>query len=221
MKPWLRILAAMLTLAGAGLGRAAVVIDFQDLTLADYGIIPTTYGSNLDPNLDGVRYRSFSPGNPSSATAYLEFWNTGYGDLTKVAFPSSNGLVGEISLIPAAGYGVRLLSFDMAGWPNTDRTNAVMRIVDGNGTVVHDFAAAGPVTIQGDANGAPHSTFSPNLFLPGTLAFQWGTDWNIGLDNVRFELVPLASVPEPSTWLLLGAGLALLAAAAQRRRSRR
>ncbi len=214
-----RVVAAALALAAAGLARAAVIIDFQDLTLADYGIIPTTYGSNLDPNLSGVRYRSFAPDNPTSGTNYLEFWNTGYGDLTKVAFPSSDGLVGEISLIPVAGYGVRLLSFDMAGWPNTDRTNSVMRIVDGNGTVVHDFAAGGAVMIQGDGTGAPRSTFSPNLFLSGTLSFQWGTDWNIGLDNVRFELVPLASVPEPATWLLLGGGLAVIAAV--RRRSRR
>jgi hypothetical protein len=217
----IRVVAAVLALAGAGLARAAVVIDFQDLTLADYGIIPTTYGSNLDPNLGGVRYRSFSPGNPSSATAYLLLWNTGYGDLTKVAFPSSNGLIGEISLIPAAGYGVRLLSFDMAGWPNADRTNSVMRIVDGDGKVVHDFAAPGPATIQGDANGPPRSTFAPNLFLPGTLAFQWGTDWNIGLDNVRFELVPVASIPEPATWLLLGAGFAVIVAGVRRQRRAR
>jgi len=203
-----------LALGCAACARAAVVIDFDSLKLPDYGVIPSDYGVTSDPSLADVRYRTFNASNGKTLTNYLEFWNSDYGDLSKIAFPSSNGGVGEITLVPAAGYGVRLLSFDMAGWPSADRSSSIMRILDGGGAVVFDYAANGPVTIQGDVNGLRHSTFTPNLFLPGSVTFQWGVDWDIGLDNFRFEV---AAIPEPSTWLLLAGGAGVVLWRARRR----
>ncbi|MSU49275.1 MAG: PEP-CTERM sorting domain-containing protein [Opitutus sp.] len=193
-----------------------VVLNFDDLTLADYGVIPANHGVSLDPNLAGVGYRTFTFATGTTLTNYLQLWSSGYGDLTKVAFASSSGFAAELSLVPGAGFGIRLLSFDMAGWLNTDRTNSVMRLVDGSGNLLFDFAAGGPVLIQGDGNGPPHSTFSPNIFSAGTIRFQWGNDWNNGLDNLRFEVVPLSAVPEPSTWVLLVLGGVVLAGRVRR-----
>lgn len=208
------LLASVLAVAA----HAQVVLNFQDLTLPDYGVIPANYGATLDPHLSTISYRTFQLTTNTTLTNYLEFWSNDYGDLTRVAFPSSNGYAGEISFVPAAGYGIRLLSFDMAGWPNLDRSNVWMRLVDGSGALLLNYAANGPVAIQGDNNGALHSSFSPNLFTPGTLRIQWGNDWNVGIDNIRFEVVALSAVPEPPVWLLLPAGAAVMAWRAKRRK---
>lgn len=181
---------------------AQVTLDFQNLSLLNYGIIPGDYGSNLTPNLAGISYRTFTAATGATLTNYLEFWNTGYGDLTKVAFASTNGYAAEVSITAATGYAVRLLSFDMAGWPSTDRVNSVMRLTDAGGNTLLNYAAAGPVAIQGDGVGAQRSAFAPDL-VAGTIRIQWGNDWNVGIDNVRFQIVP---IPEPPIWALLAVG---------------
>jgi hypothetical protein len=180
-----------------------VTLDFQSLSLLDYGIIPSNYGSNLTPNLASIAYRTFTVANNATLTNYLEFWNNGYGDLTKVAFASSNGYAAEVAINAQAGYAVRLISFDMAGWPTTDRTNTHLRLLDAAGATLLNYAAAGPVAIQGDANGPQHSTFAPNLVSAGSIRIQWGNDWNVGIDNIQFQVVP---IPEPPAWILLALG---------------
>lgn len=198
---WFRKAIALCALATAAHGQ--VTLDFQNLSLLDYGIIPADYGSNLTANLAGISYRTFAVANNTTLTNYLDFWNTGYGDLSKVAFASSNGYGAEISITAASGYAVHLIAFDMAGWPNTDRTNSHMRLLDAAGNTLLNYAAQGPVTIQGDANGPQHSSFAPNLVAAGTLRIQWGVDWNVGIDNIQFQIVP---IPEPPAWILLALG---------------
>lgn len=183
-----------------------LVLDFDDLTLANYDPIPATYGDNLVAHVTDIQYRTLQAGDFSLYEGHVEFWNNDYGDLTKVAYPSANGMVAEITIVPAEGYGVKIVSFDMAGYSHQDRTNTVMRVLDAGGSVVHDFAAAGGVAIQGDGLGPQHSTFTPNLSVAGAVRLQWGTDWDIGLDNLKFEAVPLAAIPEPATWALLALG---------------
>lgn len=162
---WLRKASLACALWSAAHGQ--VTLDFQSLSLLDCGIIPSNYGSNLTPNLTGIAYRTFTVAIDATLTNYLEFWNTGYGDLTKVAFASSNG------------YAVRLISFDIAGWPTTDRTNTHMRLLDAAGATLVNYAAAGSIRIQ------------------------WGNDWNVGIDNIQFHVVP---IPEPPAWMLLALG---------------
>lgn len=140
-----------------------VVLNFNDLVLANYAPIPTNYGSGLYPNLSGITYRTFTFSSNATLNAYVESWNTDYGDLTNLAFPAANGFAAEVNLVPAAGYGINLISFDMAGWPTTDRANTIFCLLDGNGTVLLDYAAAGAAPIQGAPNGPLHSSFTPNV----------------------------------------------------------
>lgn len=187
-----------------------VVLDFDTLSLDDYGDIPGTYGDGLDLNIVDISYATRHATTGAVLAANLDFWNNNYGDLSKVAFATQNGAIAEITFMPAEGYGVRLVSFDMAGWPNVDRSNTIMRLVDANQQVVYDFAANGPVAIEGGRQGVQHSTFTPDFSFAGPLTLQWGTDWNIGVDNITFESVPLSVIPEPSTWALLAVGSALV-----------
>lgn len=198
--------------------RAQVVLNFDDLTFANYDPLAATYGDGLDPNIPDIQYRTLHPDGVTLFEEHVELWNADYGNLSKVVFASANGYLAEIAFVPAAGYGVRLVSFAMAGWPNQDRQNTILRILDGAGNIVHDFAANGPVPILG-AGGA-HSLFTPNIAVAGTLRLQWGVDWDIGADNLVFEGVPLAAIPEPGTVALLLLGLGLLAASRWRRRAR-
>ncbi|MSU70124.1 MAG: PEP-CTERM sorting domain-containing protein [Opitutaceae bacterium] len=202
------------------LAKAQAVLNFDNLTLPNYGIVPAGYGSTLDPHLASVGYRTFNGATNVTYSNDVEFWNADYGDLTKVIYASNNGYAAELTLVPAAGYGIRLLSFDMAGYSHQDRTNSTMRLTDANGNVLFDYAAAGPVLIQGDSNGPLHSTFTPNFLQPGALSLQWGNDWNIGLDNIQFQVVALNGVPEPATGSLLGFGAVALAWLARRRGTR-
>ncbi len=204
------LLVALLFVLGTGVARlsAQVMLDFDDLSFANYDPVAPAYGDGLDVNIPDIQYRTYLPDGVTLHEDHLELWLDDYGDLTKVLFPSANGSIGEITFVPAPGYGVRLVSFAMAGWPLVDRVNTVLRILDSAGNVVLDFAADGPVPVLG--SGGAHSVFTPNLAVAGALRLQWGTDWNVGLDNIVFESVPLAAIPEPGTLALLSLGLGAL-----------
>ena len=205
MKRAVQLLFGLVALALPSHGQ--LVLNFDDLTLNNYDPIPASYGDTLAASIADIQYRTLNAGDFSVYESHLEFWNNDYGDLTKVAYPSANGMVGEIAIVPAEGYGVKLISFDMAGYSHADLSNTVMRILDGSGNVLQNFAGEGAVAIQGDGTGPQHSTFTPYLTFGGTVRLQWGTDWNVGLDHLRFEAVPLSAIPEPSTWALLGLGV--------------
>lgn len=202
---------------GATRGAAQAVLDFEALALANYDALPASYGDGFDVNIPDVQYRTFTVGTDATLNNFVEFWNADYGDLSKVVYPEENGYAAEIAFVPAAGYGVRLVSFDMAGYSHVDRTNSTLRILDAAGNVVLDLVATQGGGVEGDGNGPQHSTFTPNLFVPGTLRIQWGNDWDIGMDNIVFESAPL-TVPEPTTAALLGIGGALAVAGALVRR---
>lgn len=202
----------MLGLASVLLARLSgqVVLHFDDLTLNNYDAVPANYGDGLDSHVPDVQYRTFSVSNDVTVDNFVGFWNADYGDLAKVVYPARNGYAAEITFVPAEGYGVRLISFDMAGYPHLDRANSTLRILDAAGNVLIDYVALGQGTVQGDGNGSPHSTFTPNLTVGGAVRIQWGNDWDIGIDNIRFESVAMAAIPEPATWACLGVGLVSL-----------
>ncbi|HEX2099643.1 MAG TPA: PEP-CTERM sorting domain-containing protein, partial [Candidatus Synoicihabitans sp.] len=166
--------------------------------------------------------RTISPIDGSVLADALSAWDFNYGDLEHVAFPTTDGYVGEIAFVPAPDHAIHLVSFDLAGWFRVDRPITVLRLLDAAGNILFDFAANGPITIQGDGNGPQHSSFSPDFYHVGVLRLQWGTDWDVGLDNLRFEGVHFTAIPEPSTTaLLVLGGVSLVLVHLRSRRTRR
>ena len=195
--------------------RAETILNFDDLDLANGTPIPGDYMSRAagTPNIV-VGYRTFDPDDNSTVADFLDFWNDDYGDLSKVAYPVGNGLAGEISFTPDAGVGVTLSSFDMAGWPNTDRVEQFIRIVDAAGNLL--LSLGSDVVIEGDAG---HTTFTPNFSHEGAIRLQFGVDWNVGIDNIRFSQFTPSAVPEPGTLATAAlGGIALVGYQVRRRR---
>jgi hypothetical protein len=208
------MMTAVLVLSlGMGLPAAASQIDFDSLAgAADYSPIPATFGSTAQVN---VAYQTdSSPG--VLAQSNIEFWNSGgYGDLPYAAFSAFNGDYAEITLTPTAGYTVTLQNFELAGWPSADTPNETVRIRSGvGGSVLADYS---PITIKGTGTPA-HTLFSANLTSSGPLTIEWGPDWDAGINYINFTSAPTGVVPEPSSFLLLGAGFAGIAGYIRRRR---
>lgn len=213
-------LVGMASLVSLGLTQSAraadTTLNFEGLGLSDYGAISQTYGSAAVNTPDvSVAFRTFNTGNDATYTNYVDLWTTGYGDLQNVAFASGNGYGFEMALTPTAGHTVTLKSFDMAGWYQADRLASLLRIVDGSGNVLLDY---GTPTVHG--SGPTHDSFSPDLTSSGTIKLQFGTDWNIGIDNIVFaQDLTTAPTPEPGTVaLLVASGLGSVALLRRRRK---
>jgi hypothetical protein len=195
-------------LAGAQAANAGI-INFDDLALADYGDIAANYADHGLAGNGDSRVGVIYSGN-SGGTNQLDFWNNDYGDLGKVAFTPTNGTNAKITLVADAGWLIRFISFDLAGWPNADLSaNLVANI---GGFVGYN----GNFPIQGAVDGGPeHSSFGLALFAGAQSAsIEWGTDWNVGIDNIFFEVIVdpnVGRVPEPFTPALIGAALGAMA----------
>ena len=221
-----KLLIASAVCALACIPASAVVLTFSDLGLANYGDIPGTYGDRVTALNDGVgsyaegngftpnvtvEYRTWSINPNAVAYDHLDWWNTNYGDLSGVAFGvSSSNYYAEVSLIADAGFEVRLNSFDLGGYALSDHPNSTVRVVDASRNLLLDYS---PVNIEGNAG---HSTFSPGL-SGQVVRIQYGfNDWNVGIDNIDFDQLEAAAVPEPSTFVLGAGGMAALALARRR-----
>ena len=160
-------------------------------------------GNGFTPNI-GISYASVGDTN------HLDFWDTGYGDLTNVAYAHQNGDFAAITLTPQSGYSVVLNSFDLAGYGSI--TGQTVEVLDGNGNALISY---GPVSIPSTG----HITFAPALTASGPLTIQFGSSWYAGIDNINFDQTP-AAVPETSTVVSFGLMLTLGLAAAAKRRKR-
>jgi hypothetical protein len=163
-------------------------------------------GNGFTPNVE-VAYATVQISDGTVASPSLAFWPDSYGNLTNVAFPIHwTGHYGEVTLIPDAGYAVRLNSFDLGGWDQTTYASQPLRILDGAGNLLLDL---GPTIVLG-AHGT-HSHFAQDLTFAGTIRIQYGNNWNVGIDNIDFGQVSARAyygLPVPSTLLLAGASLA-------------
>ena len=218
-----RSLLSHTLLLGAGVLLAtsaqATILTFDlDPAVPNYGDIPGNYGDNVNAASDAVGsylvgngytpnvttdYRTWQISSDTVAYNNLDFWATGYGDLTNVAFSVVSGdHFAEITLVPESGWAIRLNSFDIAGYYITDHPGSQVRILDGtSNTILVDYS---PVTILG--TGGTHSAFTPGLTHEGPLSIRFGyNDWNVGIDNINFDQV--AVVPEPETYAMLLIGL--------------
>ncbi len=196
---------------------SATVLDFAGLGLSNWESIPQTYGDNTGttPNV-GVSYSVVDGSGNPHATESIEYWNTPqYGDLFDVAYSGANGWYAKITLTPDSGFDVILNSFDMAGYPQTNLALASLEVLSGSGAQLWD---SGVTTILGA--GPTHNSFSPNITSSGPISIVWGTNWNIGIDNINFSQRQTQGgipVPEPTTLALLGLGLAGLGFRRKRR----
>ena len=194
----------------------ATVLTFDGLGLPIYGAISQDYGDRVTATSDATgnylagngftgnitaSYRTSNPDN-SLHLDYVDYWSTSYGDLVDVAFAANNGKYAEVTLTADAGWNVLINSFDMAGWPTADVALAGLSILDSSGATLWD---SGVSIIHGA--GSVHDSFSPNI-TANSLTLRWGTNWDIGLDNLNFDQVRApVSVPEPASIVLLSLGL--------------
>lgn len=219
MKSVVKALLGLSMLSMAGLAQANS-ITFEGLGLPNFGDIPANHKDHDGDTANiGVAYRTISPAG-AVLNNHLDFWSTGYGDLLNVAYAVSNGNYAEIIFTPDPGWAVALLSFELAGYFNADRTAEVL-VKSGSSMI--DYTGL----VQGAFDGGPrHSTYTPNLISGQTLTLRWGRDWNVAIDNIAFrqidcEQVPgacPAETPEPNSLAALALGLLGLAAARPRKR---
>jgi len=134
-------------------------------------------------------------------------------DVIDVAYPSAPGKVGELAFAPDAGYTVTIESFDIGTWFNGAPAIGDFFIYDSSWNVLWSLENT---LFFGNA-----ITVFPNV--TGAAYFQWGTDWDIGIDNFKYSVAPadnLSAVPLPASLPLLAFGLFGLVALGRRRNRR-
>jgi hypothetical protein len=171
--------------------------------------IDQSYGDGT--GIDVTYRHRVGSGNTVADEPSLKFWNTGYGDLTNVAWGGSTEVPGvaEIRLTPLSGFTVTLNSFDFGPWVVSQNTQYT--IFDGAYNVLFTNSIVVP--------GGGHSHLTPGLSNPNGLILQWNNPYNVALDNFDFTVAsPEPSpIPEPATALLLGSGILVLARSRRRR----
>jgi hypothetical protein len=199
----------------------ASVLTFDGLSGYNYQNINQNYGDNINAITDS--YGKYQIGNgftPNISVQYstinnntvyntLDAWDNNYGDLKNVAYPTSNGSQGNIKFIADPGFKVTINSFDMAGYPHASLTATLLDIIDETGTIVWSSNNL-------DINGQTHSSFSPEI-TGNSLTIRWGTNWNIGIDNINFDQSATA-VPLPGAIWMLGPSLICLTSIVKRRK---
>ena len=149
--------------------------------------------------------------NPT--TSSLRFWDDGYNNLQNVVFSGGDDANshGQIVLTAAPGYQVTLVGFDVGAYPYATRNTTVTVSTSSSATT---FDYSGPV-----GAGTLATAFSG--FGAAGVGNQVRIDWansayNVGIDNVHFEV---AAVPEPETYAMMMAGLAMIGVVARRRKT--
>ena len=212
--------AGLLSLFAASQAQAqTTTMDFAGLGLSVYNAIPANYGSHGNLSVTNRTRGAFGNGpvNSCGNTTQVSYWTTGYSDLVDNVFACYNGGVGEFFFAPLNGQPVTLNYLDLGSYlagPNGVGPSRPydVRVYDTNWNSV--FAATGTVTSTQRINFA--TTSATGLYL------QWGTHWDVGVDNISTTVagVPQSTVPEPATLAFMVPGLLAAAAFARRRKQR-
>ncbi|MBB5984133.1 PEPxxWA-CTERM sorting domain-containing protein [Sphingobium lignivorans] len=170
-----------------------------------------------------VSYRSFNSSTGVTYESFLKHWAAGYGDLLNIVWGGSGPTVhaSEIIFTAAAGYEVSLISLDFGCYQNRSSCQ----------TINYDISSLGGTVIA--AGSAPtlyptHGTLAVDSgWFSDGIKLVWGPDaYDVGLDNIRFDVraiedvPPPAAVPEPASWAMMIAGLGVVGSALRRRRVR-
>jgi hypothetical protein len=157
---------------------------------APYGAISQSYG-DVAGVVDVQYNRDIKAFTTGDAGAELFFWDTGYSNLTNVAWGDYPG-VSEIFLRPLGGNTVFLNSLDLGAWELP--RDGELTILDGLGNVLF---STGLITI-GSGNLANHFTFDQISSTTG-IGIRVPNLYFVAIDNVDF----MAHAPGP----IVGAGL--------------
>ncbi|NBZ89661.1 hypothetical protein [Stagnihabitans tardus] len=195
---------------GLALGLSVSATQAATLTFDDpaapnnYDPFPQTMGDILGLDVGSTSREGF--GNAALATSggALLHWNDNYSELSDIGFASGNGRVAELSFTPASGMQVTLTSFAFGNYFNGGTArDAEFRLYDAGWNLVWSQIVTGHT--------GNSVTVAINKTLTGGAYFQWGTDWDIGVDNLVYDVSPIVgAVPlPPGLPLLAGALLGL------------
>lgn len=191
----------------------ATTVDFSDLANAPFGfvdnaVIPQTFGDT--PEVD-VTYATLDGGNNwgQSATVFADnvrYWSEAYsGD--QAAFADQDNKKVQIKLEAAPGYKITNLIFDFGAYYNLDRT-VDYKAFDG---LWNQIGGADSFFLTGAIGGGGIVPFVQDLT---TVIFQFGDDWNVGLNGFSFDAVSTQNpdpIPIPAGIILAGTALLGLA----------
>lgn len=210
-------LAAAVALAPLAPASAqTTTMDFAGLGLGDFAAVPAGYGSHANLTVSNRTRTAFGNGPVSfcAAGSAVLFWNTGYSSLSGNVLPCLNGGVGEFQFVPLAGSTVTLQSLDLGSFLASVNGVGPTRNYD---VRVYDLSW-NPLFAQTGTVGAT-TPLAINVSSTSGLYLQFGTDWNVGVDNIVTTVTtPQSTVPEPTTFALLVPAAAGLAVVARRRR---
>lgn len=208
------MLGLTMVLASAGVSDAAVMT-FDNVS-GNYTDFDQTLGDIANLDVSNVTRTGF--GNSAIAVGNIDHWGADYSELQDIAFSAQNGGVAELSFAPSAGSEVLLSSFDFGNYfQGLPTRNVTFRIYDISWNLVWELV------VTGHTGSSVH--VSPNIVLSDGGHFQWGNDWNVGIDNLAYSVRPDSQVgpspvPLPAGLPLLVSGLGALGAIGWRRKQK-
>ncbi|MYM66532.1 PEP-CTERM sorting domain-containing protein [Pseudoduganella sp. FT55W] len=172
----------------------------------DYAFISQSYGDVA--GMMDVQYSA-----PRLTDTSMRWWGGSYNNLYGVAWADSSdgNSKARIDLKPLNGQGVMLTHFDLGSYPGGTR-GTTLTISDLSGNVLmtnhYNVGEAGNVA----------TAFNGIWIGYNGIRIEWeDSAYNVGIDNITYEMA--TAVPEPETYAMLAAGLSLLALRARRRKA--